>query len=52
MNRTDFRSLLELLAASIDAKDKLTAGHSHKVTEYAVGIARELGFGESEIDMF
>lgn len=46
-----FRSLLEVLAASIDAKDHLTAGHSHKVTEYAVGIARELGFEESEIDI-
>ena len=46
-----FRSLIEVLAASIDAKDHLTAGHSHKVTEYAVGIARELGFEESEIDI-
>ncbi|MBU0697992.1 MAG: GAF domain-containing protein [Proteobacteria bacterium] len=46
-----FRSLLEVLAASIDAKDNLTAGHSHKVTEYAVGVARELGFGEHEIDI-
>ena len=45
-----FRSILEVLAASIDAKDPLTAGHSEKVTEYAVGIARELGFGEDEID--
>lgn len=45
-----FKSLLEVLAASIDAKDHLTAGHSQKTTEYAVGIARELGFGESEID--
>ncbi|UCD88690.1 MAG: GAF domain-containing protein [Desulfobacterales bacterium] len=46
-----FRSLLEVLAASIDAKDHLTAGHSQKVTEYSVKIARELGFGESEIDI-
>lgn len=46
-----FRSILEVLAASIDAKDPLTAGHSQKVTQYAVGIARELGFRESEIDV-
>ena len=46
-----FRSLLEVLAASIDAKDNLTAGHSQKVTEYSVGIARELGFGKSEIEI-
>jgi len=36
------RSILHTLAASIDARDPLTAGHSAKVTEYAVGICREL----------
>jgi adenylate cyclase len=40
-----FKSILEVLAASIDAKDPLTAGHSLNVTKYAEGIARELGFG-------
>lgn len=38
-----FQSLLQVLAASIDARDPLTAGHSEKVTEYAVGICQELG---------
>jgi HD-GYP domain-containing protein (c-di-GMP phosphodiesterase class II) len=38
-----FRSILQVLAASIDARDPLTAGHSEKVTEYAVGICEELG---------
>lgn len=37
------QSILQTLAASIDARDPLTAGHSAKVTEYAVGISRELG---------
>ena len=37
-----FRSILQVLAASIDARDPLTAGHSEKVTEYAVGICKEL----------
>lgn len=46
-----FKSILEVLAASIDAKDPLTAGHSKKVAEYSVGIGRELGFGEEEIDI-
>lgn len=46
-----FRSILEVLAASIDAKDPLTAGHSVNVTKYAVGIGRELGLGETEIDV-
>jgi HD-GYP domain-containing protein (c-di-GMP phosphodiesterase class II) len=36
------QSILQTLAASIDARDPLTAGHSAKVTEYAVGICREL----------
>ncbi|SNB47745.1 HD domain-containing phosphohydrolase [Geobacter sp. DSM 9736] len=37
-----FRSLLQVLAASIDARDSLTAGHSTAVTEYALGICDEL----------
>jgi HD-GYP domain-containing protein (c-di-GMP phosphodiesterase class II) len=41
-----FESLLRVLAASIDARDALTAGHSEKVAEYAVGISRELGMSE------
>jgi HD-GYP domain-containing protein (c-di-GMP phosphodiesterase class II) len=38
-----FNSTLQVLAASIDARDNLTAGHSDKVTEYALGICGELG---------
>lgn len=38
-----FRSILKVMAASIDARDPLTAGHSEKVTEYALGICSELG---------
>ncbi len=38
-----FKSLLRVLAASIDARDPLTAGHSEKVTDYVTGICRELG---------
>jgi len=37
-----FRSILRTLAASIDARDNLTAGHSEKVTEYAMAICDEL----------
>jgi HD-GYP domain-containing protein (c-di-GMP phosphodiesterase class II) len=37
-----FKSILQVLAASIDARDPLTAGHSEKVTEYAIGICHEL----------
>jgi putative nucleotidyltransferase with HDIG domain len=49
--RRQFRSVVEVLAASIDAKDPMTLGHSHQVTRYATAIARELGFGETEIDI-
>lgn len=39
---TQFRSILRVLAASIDARDSLTAGHSERVTEYSMLICREL----------
>ena len=37
-----FRSILRTLAASIDARDSLTAGHSERVTEYALAICEEM----------
>ncbi|MEJ2154845.1 MAG: HD domain-containing protein [Desulfobacteraceae bacterium] len=40
------QSILQTLAASIDARDPLTAGHSAKVTEYALGICMELNLSE------
>jgi uncharacterized protein (TIGR02266 family) len=46
-----FESTLSILADSIDARDFLTAGHSQVVTEYAGGIARELGMSEEYCQM-
>ncbi|MBF0610750.1 MAG: GAF domain-containing protein [Magnetococcales bacterium] len=46
-----FRSMLKALAASIDAKDNLTAGHSSRVMEYATTIAQELGFDKGVVDV-
>lgn len=46
-----FRSILEVMAASIDAKDPLTVGHSLGVARYAVAIAKELGYDEKDTDV-
>lgn len=46
-----FHSMLDVLAASIDAKDGLTAGHSSNVAIHALGIGGELGFNSEELDL-
>jgi len=46
-----FNSILHVLAASIDARDFLTAGHSEKVMEYSVGICKELGYSNAYTEM-
>ncbi len=46
-----FRSILQVLAASIDARDPLTSGHSEKVTKYALSIAHELGLPRDDCQM-
>lgn len=46
-----FKSIIKVLAASIDARDPLTAGHSEQVTEYALGICDELGLGRDYKEM-
>jgi putative nucleotidyltransferase with HDIG domain len=47
-NERQFHSMIHVLAASIDARDPLTSGHSHKVTEYALEICDELGLSVAE----
>jgi len=46
-----FESSIRTLSATVDAKHPLTAGHSLRVTEYALMIAREMNLnkGEQEI---
>lgn len=44
-----FDNFIEALAASIDAKDKITAGHSQRVNLYAVIIAEQLKLSAGEI---
>ena len=42
--------IVKALAASVDAKDRYTHGHSSRVAEYSREIARRAGFSESEQD--
>ena len=41
--------IAEAFASMIDAKSPFTASHSERVAAYAVGIGRELGWGEREL---
>lgn len=47
-----FTSFINTLATSLDARDKITAGHSLRVTQYTEIIARKMGFDEEKIDAF
>lgn len=49
--RQQFHSFLHVLAKTIDARDPLTAGHSEKVTSYAMGICNELGQRQEYCEM-
>lgn len=46
-----FNSVMHVLAASIDARDPLTAGHSERVTEYSVGVCKELNLPEKDCEV-
>ncbi len=46
LKRKEERAYIETvaaLAAAVEARDKYTRGHSRRVTEFSVGIAREMG---------
>jgi HD-GYP domain-containing protein (c-di-GMP phosphodiesterase class II) len=46
-----FQSILQALVASTEARDPITAGHSERVTDYAIGICQELGLPSDYTDM-
>ncbi|MBI1940600.1 MAG: HD domain-containing protein [Acidobacteria bacterium] len=49
-NRQLFIDSIEMIAAAVDAKDPYTKGHSRRVSQYSVALARELGLETEEID--
>lgn len=47
----DFVEFVQLIAKTLDAKDHYTAGHSLRVMDYAVRIAKTLDIPEREIEL-
>jgi len=50
VNKNTYFETIKALAKSIDAKDHYTQGHCHRVMEYSVQIAKEMGFLDSQLD--
>jgi HD domain len=48
--RAIYRDTVKAFAAAIDIKDKYTQGHSERVGRYSEVIAREMGWGEEEVE--
>ncbi len=46
-----FESFINTLATSIDARDKITAGHSARVRQYSTLLAHEIGMDSKEIGL-
>jgi putative nucleotidyltransferase with HDIG domain len=44
------RELLELMVKSIEARDPYTSGHSRRVKEYAIKIAKLMGYSQAEVE--
>jgi len=49
--KLSFTSSISTLSAMVDARHPLTAGHSRRVTEYALLIAREMNLDRVEIEV-
>ncbi len=46
-----FISFVETLSTAMDARDPITAGHSTRVTDYAVAIGEQLGYSEKQLEV-
>jgi HD-GYP domain-containing protein (c-di-GMP phosphodiesterase class II) len=49
-NRQLFMGSIEMIASAVDAKDPYTKGHSARVSNYSVILAKEMGLPDEEID--
>ncbi|MFD1019798.1 HD-GYP domain-containing protein [Thalassobacillus hwangdonensis] len=50
-NEEMLESFFTVIAATLDARDPYTAGHSKRVAEYSVQIAERAGFSAEDIDL-
>ncbi len=48
--KLSFESSIRTLSAMVDARHPLTAGHSERVTDYSLFIAKEMGLSENEME--
>lgn len=48
--KESYFNTIQALAAAIDAKDHYTKGHSDRVAEYSVGVAKDLGLSENQVE--
>ncbi|MFC2024112.1 diguanylate cyclase [Chloroflexota bacterium] len=49
--RSRAMSIIYALAATVDAKDHYTYGHSKKVSEYAVAVGEAIGLSQNRVDI-
>lgn len=48
--KISFDSFVKALSSTIDARDPITAGHSERVTEYALLIGEQMGLSENDME--
>lgn len=49
--KRSFVSFINTLALSIDARDKITAGHAKRVTSYSVAIAEQMKLSQEDVEV-
>lgn len=47
----NYRQVLSSMLELVERRDSYTAGHTRRVAQYAVAIAKAMGFSEQEVDM-